>query len=112
MNKTTQRKMINWYEQYKKSTATSLAQVYGDWSYNKEKSYWDIHRKYSEKYSNHTLRILGHNSSYYTTGAIVTDSVTKDFQFFIVETYASTYICGYSDGDLYDLETGEIFYEN
>ena len=112
MNKSTRQKMVSWYEQFKKSTATSLGQVYGDWSYHKEKSYWDIKHKYSEKYSSHNLRILGHNSSYYTTGAIVTDNVTQEYQFFIVETYAQTYICGYSHGDLYDLETGEIFYED
>ena len=111
MKKTTQNKMINWYKEYKNSTATSLANVYGYWSADKEKSYWDIRRIYSNKYSHYNLRILGHNCSYYTTGTIATDKTT-DFQYFIVETYATTYTCGYSHGNLYDLETGEIFYED
>ena len=108
MNNTTRNRMIAWYKQYLLSNAKTLNDVYGKYSSTKESEYIKIIARYSENYTNHSLYILGHNSDYFTTGAICE---TENEEYFIVETYANTYICGHYHGDLYDLQTGEIFYE-
>ena len=107
MTKSLQKRFISWYKQYQDSNATSLSDVYGRYSTDKEIEYEKIRTKYRNKYTNYEIRILGHNSSYYTTGAICYDDT---YGYFIVETYASTYICGYENGYLYNQFTGEVFY--
>ena len=108
MGKATHNQFVNWYQRYLNSNDKELSDVYGKYSSKKESEYRKIITRYLENYTNYNLHILGHSPDFFTTGAIC-ETETEDY--FVVETYANTYTCGYSNGNLYDLKTGEIFYE-
>lgn len=109
MKNATHKQFIQWYKQYEKSQDKYLWQVYEKCSTAKLDSYNRIVDRYQTNYEFYNIYILGHNSSHYVTGSICE---TKEQDYFIVETYCNTYVCGYNHGDLYDLKTGEVFYES
>ena len=111
MNKATQEKMIGWLYQFNRSDVKNIFQAYDKPSIAKIDSFDRLENKYSA-YNMYKMRILGHNSNFYTLGVIYTDGTDYRFS---VETYANTYTCGLYkciDGmvDMYDLTTGEIFH--
>ena len=108
MRETMKKKMITWYKRYQNSSDTTLGDVYNSWSDEKQSTFDKIKRRYKNEYQHYELRIIGSNSSYYTTASICYDD---NIGYFVVETYASTYTCGYSNGMLFDLFTGEVFYD-
>ena len=108
MKNATHKQFIQWYKEYQNSQEKYLWQVYDKCSQAKINSYNKIVERYQHNYKFYNIYILGHNSSHYVTGSICE---TENEDFFIVETFRNTYICGYNNGELYSLITGEVFYE-
>ena len=107
-----QEKMVSWYKQYlDNQDKTRLDQVFGRYSDEKAKAFERIRNRYIELYGlEFHLRIINRGGSWtFTTGSICT--LKDGRKLFKVETKGGTHMCGYSNGDLYDLRTGEIFYE-
>ena len=107
MTTTMQNKMKTWYKEYLDSNTKYLWQAYGRYSQAKENAYNEIVDRYNNNFTRYNLWILSYNSSHFVTGAVCE---TKEQDYFIVETFRNTYACGYYDGDLIDLDTGEVFY--
>ena len=107
-----QENMVSWYKQYLKNhDKTRLDQVFGRYSAEKAKAFEKIRQDYIELYGlDFHLRIINRGGSWtFTTGSICT--LPDKTQRFVVETKGGPHECGYCNGDLYDLRTGEIFYE-
>ena len=102
-----QNKMISYYNSYEKSTARELWHVYGRYSDAKERSYNGIRQLYDGTYDYYDIRIISHSCNFYSTGAICYRGSVAHFR---VETAYNTFVCGYDNGSLYDLQTGEVFY--
>ena len=107
MKNATHKQFIKWYKQYLNSDEKYLWQAYGRYSTEKENAYRRIEDRYCNNYTHYHLWILSHNSSHFVTGAIC-ETPTQDY--FVVETWCNTFICGYYHGELIDLKTGEVFY--
>ena len=107
MTKSMQEKMISYYRRYARTTCDDvLGKVYRNCSDAKWRAWNNIIAAYGTDIVS-PVRVISHNSNFFSTGAIVHYS---DGDRFIVETAYNTFTCGYSNGELIDLDTAEIFY--
>lgn len=83
-------KMEWFYTEYKMSTATELHEVYGRWSWKKEKSFRKIKERAWELKRIEPVRILSHNTYNYTCAYIYPHPETGQLVF-RVETSCHTY---------------------
>lgn len=108
MNKSTQERMIGWYHTFCKSNCDSIFKAYGKPSVKKVSSFDKIVASYSDC-ENVKIRVLGHNCSFYIVGVIYT---LYNITYFTVHTASTTYTCWVINGELVDMDTCEVFYEN
>lgn len=101
--------IISNYQRFCKSNWRTLDDAYSTKaSKAKYDSYNNIMRTLIDNYTAYVVRITGRNSSFYTLAAICH---APDHSYFKVFTAYNVYTCGLEKDHLYDLETGEVFYE-
>lgn len=103
------------YKAWLNTPCNNIYNVYGRCSEEKKSSYAYLQRRYAMLYDGHHSKITSHNTFRYTLATTALkdkEDGTTDY-YFIVDTAMYTYICGldYLHKRLFDLETGEIFYE-
>lgn len=108
MNKSTQARMTSWFLQFCKSNDDSIFKAYGKPSVEKVSIFDKIVAHYSDC-KDVRIRVLGHNTYNFVVGVSFSDDYDN---YFIVITPSNKYICQRVNGDLVDMETGEVFYEN
>ena len=110
MNSKEKQMLIKHYEAFNNTKARTIFEAYSTTpsgakidSYNKI-----IKRLIDNHYVAYDVRITGHNCSFYTLAAKCYDDSQSVFRVF---TAYGEYICGMGKDYLYDLNTGEVFYE-
>ena len=105
------------YKTWLRTKPNNIYSVYGRCSQAKIDSYETLESSFWYDYKGgHHSKITSHKTFNYTlsTTACKLDDNNNETWYFIVNTASSTYMCGLDPVNerLYDLETGEIFYED
>ena len=102
--------LANHFARFDETKAHTIFEAYSTKpSEAKIESYRELIRRLNaNNYVSYDARITSHNTSFYTLAAKCYDDGQNVFRVF---TAFDEYICGFNGKDLYDLETGEIFYE-
>lgn len=109
MNNTMKNKMIRWYNLHQDECYYQLSDIYGRYSDTKVEELRKIKARYEQEYLWYSVHVHRCNGDFFITTAICDK---ENESFFIVETKSNTYICGYYNRSLIDLQTGEVFYES
>ena len=78
------------YDTWENSFATELYHVYDNFSGNKARA-MDYCKEFCKEVGGQGLRILSHNSNFFSVGFII--EVEDNKQLFVYHTYANTRVC-------------------